>query len=211
MYLGVVNTGYATSFFISTILRQLGWTAIRAQVLSIPIYVFAASVTVVVGFISDRIRHRFAFTILGVGIGTIGYALLLAQKHVAVSVQYCALYLITAGGYCTQPLTLIWLNNNLGGHYKKGIGAAIQIAAGNLGGIVASNIFITDQAPTFPVGYWVSMALLWETAVACTIFWIGLKLENNKRGRGHRDERYDLPCSELENLGDDHPRFRYVY
>ena len=36
MYLGIVNTGYSTSFFTPTILSQLGWTSIRAQVMSIP-------------------------------------------------------------------------------------------------------------------------------------------------------------------------------
>jgi hypothetical protein len=36
MYFGIVNTGYATSFFTPTILRQLGWTSVRAQVINIP-------------------------------------------------------------------------------------------------------------------------------------------------------------------------------
>lgn len=35
MYLGIVTSTYATSFFIPTILRQLGWTSLRAQVMSI--------------------------------------------------------------------------------------------------------------------------------------------------------------------------------
>ncbi|KAK4943530.1 hypothetical protein LTR28_008423 [Elasticomyces elasticus] len=38
MYLGVVNTGYATSFFIPTIIKELGYTSTAAQVRSIPIF-----------------------------------------------------------------------------------------------------------------------------------------------------------------------------
>jgi MFS family permease len=42
MYFGVVNTGYATSFFIPTILHEMGYTAITSQVRSIPIFCVAA-------------------------------------------------------------------------------------------------------------------------------------------------------------------------
>ena len=38
IYMGIVNTGYATSFFTPTIIKQLGYTSTRAQVLSIPIF-----------------------------------------------------------------------------------------------------------------------------------------------------------------------------
>jgi hypothetical protein len=40
---------------------------------------------------------------------------------------------------------------------------------------------------------------------------MGLKRENRKRGRGERDWRFSLPKEELENLGDDHPDYRFNY
>ena len=211
MYLGVVNTGYSTSFFTPTILGQLGWTAVRAQVLSIPIYINASVVCIATAFLSDRLRHRYGFAILGVGVSSIGYIILLAQHHVSVGVRYFAVYLVMAGGYITQPITLVWLSNNMGGHYKRSINAAMQVGFGNLGGIVASNIYITDQKPTYPVGYGVSLGLMWVSGIACTILFIGMKLENKKRERGERDSRLALPKEEVENLGDDHPSFRFTY
>lgn len=211
MYLGVSNTGYSTSFFTPTILSELGWTAVRAQVLSIPIYIVAAIIALATAYLTDRLRHRFAFAMFGICVASIGYIILLLQHSVPVSGRYVAIYLVMAGGYITQPITLVWLSNNMGGHYKRSISAAMQIGFGNIGGIIASNIYITDQKPRYPVGYGVSLALLWLCGIACTVLFIGLKLENNKRGRGERDGRYDLPQEEQENLGDDHPRFRFVY
>lgn len=211
MYLGVNNTGYSTSFFTPTILRQLGWTAVRAQVLSIPIYVVAAVTCLVSAFLTDRLRHRYAFAMLGVVIASVGYIVLLAQESVSVGARYFAVYLVMAGGYITQPITLVWLSNNMGGHYKRSINAAMQIGFGNLGGIVASNIYITKQEPRYPVGYGVSLALLWLCGTACTVLAVGLKLENQKRERGERDARLSLAKEEVENLGDDHPRFRFTY
>ena len=211
MYLGVSTTGYSFSFFTPTILKQLGWTAIRAQVLSIPIYLVACIASLFAAFLTDRLRHRYAFIMLGVCVGTIGYAVLITQKDVPVTVRYTALYFIVAGGYITQPVTLVWLANNMGGHYKRSIGAAMQIGLGNCGGIIASNIYITDQAPSYPVGYGVSLGLLWMCAAAATVFVVGLWVENGKRARGERDARLALEEAEVRNLGDDHPRFRFVY
>ena len=211
MYFGIVITGYSTSFFTPTILNQLGWTAIHAQVMSIPIYIVAATVALIVAFCTDRLRHRYAFTMIGVLIATAGYVILLAQKSVPVSARYFALYLVTTGGYITQPVTLAWLSNNMGGHYKRSVSSALQIGIGNCGGIVASNIYITKQAPTYPAGFGISLGMLWLCGLACTVFVTGLWLENRKRDKGGRDYMYALEKVELENLGDDHPSFRYVY
>ena len=211
MYLGIVNTSYSVSFFTPTILKQLGWTSIRAQVLSIPVYIAACIVSLIVAICTDRLRHRYAFTILGVLVATVGYALLLAQDHISVAARYFAVYLITCGTYITQPIVMAWLSNNMGGHYKRSIGSAMQIGLGNLGGIVASNIYIPKQQPHYPVGFGVSLGLVWLCGLACTIFVVGLWVENRKRERGERDCRLALPAEEVENLGDDHPTFRFAY
>ena len=211
MYLGVVNTGYSTSFFIPTILNELGWTAVHAQVMSIPIYIVAALICLITALLTDRLRHRYAFTMVGIAVASIGYIILLAQESVSVRGRYVAVYLVVAGCYITQPITLVWLSNNMGGHYKRSINAAMQIGFGNCGGIVASNIYITNQKPKYPVGYGVSLGLLWMCGIACTVLFVGLGTENKKRDRGERDYRLALPKDEVENLGDDHPSFRFTY
>lgn len=211
MYCGIVNNGYATSFFTPTILRQLGWTSIHAQVMSIPIYIVACAAALVTALLSDYFRHRYAFAILGLLIASVGYIILLCQHSVPVSIRYFAIYLITSGGYVTQPVVIVWLMNNLDGHYQRSVGAAMQIGFGNLGGIVASNIFLTNEAPTYPVGFGTSLGLLWLCGLSCTAFLLGLRAENRIRDRGERDERLALPSEELQSLGDEHPRFRFVY
>jgi cyanate permease len=121
MYLGIVNTGYATSFFTPTILTQLGWKSIHAQVMSIPIYIVATVLALITAVTTDRLRHRFGAIIIGCCVATTGYAILLNMKHVPVGARYFALYLIAGGGYIAQPVILVWLSNNVGGHYKRGV------------------------------------------------------------------------------------------
>ena len=136
MYLGVVTTGYSGSFFIPTILKQFGWTSVRAQVMSIPIYIAAAGCAIIAAILSDRLNHRFGFIVVGCCIATIGYVILLNMDHVPVGARYFALYAITCGGYIAQPITIVFLSNNVSGHYKRAVSSGLQIGLGNIGGIV---------------------------------------------------------------------------
>jgi MFS family permease len=106
MYLGIVNTGYSSSFFTPTILNQLGptWTPVRSQVMSIPIYIVATFLALVTAFLTDRLKHRFTFIIIGCCVATAGYAILLSMTHVSVGARYAALFLITGGGKSARTL-----------------------------------------------------------------------------------------------------------
>lgn len=83
------------------------------------------------------------------------------------------------------------------------------IGFGNLGGITASNIFISGEAPYYTTGYSVSLAMLWMCGGCCIALFIGLRRENKRRDRGDRDWR--LETEHADNLGDDHPNFRFTY
>ena len=212
MYMGVVNTGYATSFFAPTILFELHWETQKAQCMLIPIYVASAIVTLCVAHTSDKLRHRYLFCMLGILVATIGYSILLAQKNFSSdAVKYFALYLVVIGGYITQPVTIVWLSNNVSGHYKRSTAAAVQVGIGNCGGLIASNVFLKTEAPTYPTGYGTSLGLLWFCGLMCTVLLTGLWLENRARDRGKRDHRLTFPADELHNLGDGHPSFRFTY
>ncbi|KAH8822078.1 major facilitator superfamily domain-containing protein [Xylogone sp. PMI_703] len=211
MYLGIVTTSYSGAFFTPTVLQQLGWTSVRAQIMSIPTFVVAAICALSSAMLSDKLKHRLAFIIGGCLLATIGYVILLNMHHVKVGVRYFALYAIVAGGYIAQPIALIWLSNNVAGHYKIAIAPAMQVGLGNCGGTIASNVFIESQAPTYPLGFGLGLGLVWLCACSATMFLFYIHRENRLRDEGKQDERYNLPEDEQNNLGDDHPSFRFTY
>ena len=212
MYFGVVNTGYATSFFVPTILKQMGYSSVRAQVMSIPIFLVATVITLACALLSDRLRHRYFFSMLGCLVATLGYVLLIRQVDIPVGVRYFAVFAVTAGGFISQPLVLGWVSNNMGGHYKRSISSSMQIGFGNTGGLVASNVFFDTEAPRYPTGYGVSLGLMWICGLASTVFLGVLIRENRLREKGARDWRLtELDEEEVRNLGDDHPSFRFTY
>lgn len=179
--------------------------------MSIPIYVAAAICALVVALLTDGLKHRYGFCMAGVLVATIGYSLLLAQQWLSVPIRYFAIYLVTCGGYITQPVALAWLSNNQAGHYKRAVSTGIQIGLGNIGGIIASNIYLNWEASAYTTGYGVSLGLIWLCGIGCNVFLYGLRRENLRRDQGKRDNLYLLPPEELNNLGDDYPGFRFTY
>lgn len=106
---------------------------------------------------------------------------------------------------------MVWLNNNMGGHVKRGVSSALQIGLGNCGGIIASNIYLPKEKPYYPVGFGVSLALVWLCGISALLFLLMIWMENRRRDEGKRDYRLNAAPEQLENLGDDHPSFRYTY
>ena len=58
MYWGIVCPIYGISLFLPSIINELGYTATTAQLLTVPIYVVAAILAVVLGWFSDRAAKR---------------------------------------------------------------------------------------------------------------------------------------------------------
>ena len=87
----------------------------------------------------------------------------------------------------------------------------MQIGLGNSGGIIASNIYLTSQAPTYHLGFGLSLGLVWLCAFAAIGMLFLLRSENKKRNAGKRDHLMNLPADELDNMGDGHPAFRFTY
>ncbi|CAG8954286.1 hypothetical protein HYFRA_00005907 [Hymenoscyphus fraxineus] len=229
MYLGISTSGFSISFFLPTIINGFGYKPGQAQLHTVPVYAVCAVVTLSISWLSDRLKHRYTFTMIGILIASIGYIILLAQGQphtphaLSNRVKYLATFFVATGTYIkglamtdnmayedrTQPLVIVWLSNNLGGHYKRAFGTAMQIGFGNLSGIIGSFIFIQNEGPGFKTGYGSALGMVLVCGVACTVFHFGLRWENGKRERGERNDRLTLCEAEVQNLGDDHPGFRF--
>ncbi|KAI0527951.1 MFS general substrate transporter [Xylaria bambusicola] len=210
IYLGVGATGYSLVFFMPTILVEFGWKAREAQVHSIPVYAVTAVVMVLVAWLSDRLRHRYGFILLGCSLATVGYGILLGQDGLSRDVKYGALFFASVGGYIATPMALAWLSNNISGHWKRAFGAGIQVTVGNIVGVVSANVFLEREAPRYHTGYGTALAFNWLGGIAATAMFVGMLLENRKRDAGGRDYRLSRPDEEVRNLGDDHPSFRFT-
>ena len=54
---------YGISLFLPTIIRTLGYTSSKAQLMTVPIYITAAILAVVFAYISDKVGKRSPFIV----------------------------------------------------------------------------------------------------------------------------------------------------
>ncbi|ESK81878.1 mfs transporter [Moniliophthora roreri MCA 2997] len=132
---------YAFSLFLPSIINQLGEFAANrtvANLLTVPVYVFACIVTCLVSFLADRYGRRGYFNIAFFCLGAIGYIILISSRNAALS--YFAVFLATCGIFPTIPNSIAWIPSNVEGSYKRGVALAMGISFGNINGAVSSNV-----------------------------------------------------------------------
>ena len=141
MYWGIVCPLYAISLFLPTIINQLGYESSTAQLLTVPIYITAAVLAIVVAWFSDRAGQRSPF-IFGcmctIGIGFV-ITIAASAKGGVPGVVYAGIFIAVCGIYPAFPGNVTWISNNVPGSYKRRAAMAIHIGVGNLAGGMSSD------------------------------------------------------------------------
>ncbi|KAI6134220.1 MFS nicotinic acid transporter Tna1 [Pisolithus thermaeus] len=138
---------YGITFFLPTILNNFGYDTAISQLLTVPVYLAAAISMISVARFSDSMKIRFPFIIISALVGLAGYIIQITDA--STGVKYFGTFLAVIGGYSGFPCVIGWLANNLHGKYKRAVGMAIQVGMGNLGGVIASNIFQAQDEPRY--------------------------------------------------------------
>jgi hypothetical protein len=211
MYFGTSVTGAASSFFLPSILKQFGWTSLKAQYMSIPVWCVAWVLQVANGFASDHTQKRWPFFFFPMCFSVIGYALLLSQKNLSLGVRYMSTFFVVAGCWAALAMTMTWLNNNSVGKKRRGIASASILAIGNIGSIVGSNVYLGPEAPQYVTGYSVSLTTIILAQLAATGYLFFAIYENRAKASGARDHLLTLPEADLAALGEKHPSYKYTY
>ena len=102
--------------------------------------------------------------------------------------------------------------DNIGGSTKRSVGMAMQVGIGNLGGIIASYVFLPRDAPQFRTGHALLVGLCGMSLILSTLMTLYLRRENARRDREHkRPEEYTSEERAAEReLGDNASFFRYM-
>ncbi|KAI4153633.1 MAG: hypothetical protein LQ340_002199 [Diploschistes diacapsis] len=171
MYFSIVAPIYSLAYFTPTIIQTLGYSVIQTQLHSVVPFAAALGLCLVAAYLSDAIRLRYPFVILGMSLSIAGFAVLLTVHGSAhFSAQYAGLCLVCMGGLCAGASIVCWYLMNLQGHVQRSIGSAWMIGFGNTGGIVATFAFLKADAPLYHTGYSICMAITVVGAVASGLY-----------------------------------------
>ncbi|KAK3682926.1 high-affinity nicotinic acid transporter [Podospora appendiculata] len=209
---------YSFSLFLPTIIKNMGYTANNAQLMSVPPYVCACFFTVTASWVADRHRQRGVFLLAFQLVAMAGFSMLVATGN--PSVQYAGTVLAAIGIYPQIPLGLAWNSGNIGGSLKRGTGIAMQVMGGNCGGIVASYVYLTRDSPRFVKGHSILIGFVGIAFVLTLFMTTWCRWENARRDAlsesreapgGPRLQELSEEQKLLEReLADSVPWFRYT-
>jgi len=205
-YLSLVVPAYAYAFFAPSIIQGFGYSALQSQLHSVPPWAAAFGWSMLLATVSDFSKHRFSWIIISCVASISGFAVLLTT--LPSYVKYGALFLVTSGTYGAMPVIVCWFNMNLGGHHRRSVGSAWQVGFGNVGGIIATYIFLAKDAPRYKPGYGTCIGFVALAMVSSCIYGLGCLIANRNRDRMPR--RVDLSEREKTELGDLSPDYRYM-
>ncbi|KAG9256004.1 major facilitator superfamily domain-containing protein [Emericellopsis atlantica] len=233
IYLGISVSTYGIVFGLPTIVSTLGYTDRAAQLMTIPPYVTACILTIVVAHLSDRLKRRGYFIAGSLAFALVGFIIAITTAGHAnlAGVTYAGCFIACCGFFPAFPGVISWLANNLAGPYKRAIAMSLQIckrspyntplsegkfALGNTGGLIGSNIYLAREKPRYTTGYGISIGFISLAIVATGVMMAVLSLKNKKRDRyveqkggpdGVVDQHGDVALTEM---GDKSPLFRYT-
>jgi hypothetical protein len=126
----------AFKFTMPQIIKQLGFSTAQSQLLSMPPYVCGGVAAWLTGRFSDRLSWRMPFIVGPMSVLLVAMAVLFkysADVAQHVPVMYVGVVLAQIGIYPLLPGISAWTGNNLAPSWKRSIGLAWMLAAGNLG------------------------------------------------------------------------------
>ncbi|KAK6579872.1 hypothetical protein PZA11_007580 [Diplocarpon coronariae] len=207
--IGIFTPLYSFALFLPTILKNLGFSNNKAQLMTVPPYVVACICTILGNYAADKAGQRGVFLLGFQSLAIIGLLMLITSDM--PHVQYAGTFLAASGIYTLVPLITAWNSNNIGGSMKRGVGIAMQVGFGNLGGVISGFVYLSRDGPRFIKGHSILIAFTSMSFVLTYVMTMYYRRENARREKifaeiSHTDEqRFD----EREK-GDDATFYRYT-
>lgn len=115
-----------------------------------------------------------------------------------------------AGGiYPATALALSWPAINVSGQTKRAVANAMQISIGNLGAVIGTQIYRSEDTPRYIVGHSVALAYLLANILVSMVLYVILKRENARREAITAEVKAVGDLTDWD--GDDDPRWRFQY
>ncbi|EIN14719.1 MFS general substrate transporter [Punctularia strigosozonata HHB-11173 SS5] len=224
VYMCVIVPVFGITLFLPSIINGFGFSTTVSQLLTVPPYALGTLTIISCSYYSDKLKQRSPFILAGLVMCLIGFSINIAPVHVGV--KYFGTFFIVAGGYGTVAGVVAWfvaslpsdtsivnqkrrLGNNIAGHYKRGAGIALHVGIGNFGGVVASNIYRTQDAPKYVLGHAIELMFVGIGLVVVPVIMLAYMKINQRRARSITNVANYSP-EQLRALGDRAPSFRYT-
>ncbi|KKA20108.1 MFS transporter [Rasamsonia emersonii CBS 393.64] len=182
VYFGISTPFSSLSLFTPSITAGLGYSDLRAQLMTVPPYAVAYVVTVAVSWSADHFNarglHSAAFSLIG-AMGFLASAVLPADAYLH---RYGCLIVACSGSFACIPPLLGWLSSNLQTTAAAGLAIALNVSFGAPGQIVGVWIYKANEAEKgYPTGHWTNAGLLLFVCAGCIVLRVYYAWMNRRR------------------------------
>lgn len=210
-YFGLIIPSYGYAYFATSIIQEFGYTPVETQRHSIYPWLAAFGWGNFISFVSDKTKLRSPFAIGNGCLAIVGLAMCLGITDNS-NARYAGCFLAACGLYSSMPVLVCWTALNYGGHIRKSVGTAWQIGFGNIGGIIATFIFLSEDAPRYVKGLSISIAFTVFAMIFMVLYAIRLWFENKKKGTYEYQAQYNELDERAKIIaGDKNPAIAYLY
>ncbi|CAG8531700.1 16831_t:CDS:2, partial [Gigaspora rosea] len=143
------------AFFLPTLVKQLGYTSVQAQLMVVPTLLAATVWMVFNSWASDRYQTRALNLMISHTMSTIGLIGMIATDAKNPSLyplRYFFTVILACGAYSVLPVIFSWFSCNILGQYKRNVSIAIILTMTNTGALIGVQIFPATDAPAFIKG-----------------------------------------------------------
>ncbi|KZT59135.1 MFS transporter [Calocera cornea HHB12733] len=201
----------SVALFLPQIVQRLGYGTVKTNLYTVAPNVAGAAALLILAYLSDYTRVRFAYLALALVFPFVGFVLYATlDLNTQLGIAYFATFLMCMGSSAPSVLLATWYNNNTPSEGRRSAITAVGIPLGNLMGVVTSNIFLPQDAPTYMPAL-LTTAVFSGLGVVTTLalggwMWLDNRRRNIKLGAVLRVEDVS---TEVLHEGPDHPAFRW--
>ncbi|KAN0119246.1 MFS general substrate transporter [Hyaloscypha variabilis] len=197
------------SSFLPALVKTMGYTAVQAQLMTVPVYVVAFFATLFFTKMSDHTQSRGPWVMFLATISFIGLIVLLTVKHSNAG-RYVAICMASAGMYPSVMIIITWLAVNTRNYTHRATGSAVTNMVAQ--SVVAAAVQAFNQPPYYFKGLKLisGFVAFMIPLSAFGIFYV--KLINRRKQAAldsNTPEIRELRNMSFEELGSDHPDFFY--
>jgi hypothetical protein len=197
------------SSFLPSLVKTMGYTAVQAQLMTVPVYAVAFVATLFFTNMTDRTSMRGPWLMFLASVTTVGLIILIAVKtnHAA---RYAGICLAAMGMYPSVMIITTWLAINTRNYTHRATGSAVTNMVAQ--SIVAGTVQAFKNPPYYYTGLELSLAfvaLMLPVAAFGSFYVTWLNGKKDAAIAEDSPETRALRLKSFEELGSDHPDFRY--
>ncbi|KAI8932478.1 hypothetical protein NX059_010663 [Plenodomus lindquistii] len=168
----------AFSVFLPLVVQGLGYSALRANLMSIPPYVCGAVGLYFFALSSDHRKDRGCHIIVGIAIALLG--LIITVTVHSSHAKYAGLCILLFGSYISAPLTVAWLSGNNPEPGKRSLVLGVN-GFGNLAGVIGGQLYKHKYAHRYLLPFYVTLGFVSAALIGYMSYIFILKAVNRNK------------------------------